>query len=281
MAIPDPLAEILNRVEAGHHTASDLLRLKQALQERGAQEVWQLGKYAINIGDRGQNIQIGDRTYYTWNEAAIKALVQAIREPGSNEDKPKTVALRGECQNKPALKQYLDTTFEKLKSQGCLEIWEDVRQGSQTFDYAARIQDFEMSIGPIGTRGEAFFVLSEFSTVSLTTLRQFSGQCHQWAKTRTEKGTVGQAIYNFRMPTHVCFAIAIADQIDESTKQAIQTINPLDHKLDALWYEVPVVRELDSAQTYFYNRSSSFLEQFKGEVAWKPLRKIIQEILSS
>lgn len=46
----------------------------------------QLGKYNVNIG-RGKDIHIGDRNYYSWDEEALKALINLIQfgdvDPGN------------------------------------------------------------------------------------------------------------------------------------------------------------------------------------------------------
>ena len=153
-------------------------------------------------------------------------------------------------------------------------------QGSRTFCTVARIEDFELPFGLINMRGEAFFIFSEFSSIQMSTLRQFSGQALQWAKTQTNPKAVGTAIYNFRVPAHLCFAIALVDELDEATRTAIRTVNPLDHRLDLLWYEVPIVYELSKENLYFYDQPSGFFENFKGEVAWKQLRTVVQNLLA-
>ncbi|MBC1238097.1 hypothetical protein [Nostoc sp. 2RC] len=83
-----------------------------------------------------------------------------------------------------------------------------------------------------------------------------------------------------RMPTHLCFAIALVDELNIKTREAIQTTNPFDLRVDMLWYEIPVVYELNQQQLYFYEKPTSIWEQFKGEIVWKQLREIIQQILS-
>ncbi|MBW4676469.1 MAG: hypothetical protein KME52_21380 [Desmonostoc geniculatum HA4340-LM1] len=91
--------------------------------------------------------------------------------------------------------------------------------------------------------------------------------------------TRGHAMYNFRVPAHLCFAVAIVDTVDEITASKVQTTNPLDHNLDLLWYEVPVIYEISRKQLYFYDKPSNILENFKGEIVWKKLRPIVKDIL--
>ena len=76
MATPEDLNAILERIGLGTQTKADIEILQFALTNR-EHGVLQLGQYNINIG-RGQNIQIGDRTFPAWNEEAVQALVQTI-----------------------------------------------------------------------------------------------------------------------------------------------------------------------------------------------------------
>ena len=184
------------------------------------------------------------------------------------------------CQNQQGASDYLKVALDKLRQQGCLDIQEDINQGSQTFRCAARIEDFELPFKPVNMRGEAFFIFSEFSSIEMPSLRQYSGRALKWARTQISSGAAGRAVYNFRMPAHFCFAVALVDEVNDTTRKEIQTVNPLDHSLDFMWYEVPVVYELNQDRLYFYDKPSGFLEQFKGEVVWKPLRTAILQLLS-
>jgi hypothetical protein len=86
MPLPDDLSTILYRLENNEQTEADIAALRQLLSaDDAAQEglrqrqiARQLGKYNVNIG-QGQDIQIGDRIYYEWNDKAIQALVEAIK----------------------------------------------------------------------------------------------------------------------------------------------------------------------------------------------------------
>jgi hypothetical protein len=184
------------------------------------------------------------------------------------------------CQNRTDLERYLEFALERLRQHGCLEIREHIDCGSYRFSYAAKIEDFELPVWPLTFRGEAFFIFSDFSAIQMKPLRQFSGQALRWAKTQAKSGAAGRAFYNARMPSHFCFVIVLVDDLDETTRQAIRTTNPLDHSLDAMWYEVPLVYELNQEQLYFYDQPSGFLENFKGEVVWKPLRDLIRQLLA-
>lgn len=128
-------------------------------------------------------------------------------------------------------------------------------------------------------RGEACFLFSEFTDLKMPTLQQFSAQSMVYARKSVSPDAAGQAFYNFRVPTHLCLAIAIIDELDPKARTSIQTINPFDLRVDMLWYEIPVVYELSQQKLYFYDQSTNFFEQFKGEIVWKQLRLVIQQIL--
>ena len=225
--------------------------------------VTQTGKYNINAQNMS-GTHIGD-------------VFHAASQPAEESHHRK---LNEVCQNRQAVSDYLKVTLGKLRQYGCLSIQEDINQGSQTFRYAARIEDFELPFKPVNMRGEAFFVFSEFSSVEMQPLRQYSGQALKWARTQISSAAAGRAAYNFRMPAHFCFAVALVDEIDEAMRQAMQTVNPLDHSLDFMWYEVPIIYELNQKRLYFYDQPASFWEKFKGEVVWKPLRDKIRQLLS-
>lgn len=68
---------ILQQLESGEWNNSDIESLRQLLQD--SDSLQQLGKYNVSVG-KGKEIHIGDRIYPQWDETAIQALVQSIRE---------------------------------------------------------------------------------------------------------------------------------------------------------------------------------------------------------
>ncbi len=204
----------------------------------------------------------------------INELLQQIREELSPKENQVPQWYR------KAVAQYFYVTLQRLKEQGCLNIRKDVVDADRRLNYAAKITDFELPFAVMNMRGEAFFLFSEFSEINMKTLQQFSAQCMKWAKKQVAPSGVGQALYNFRIPTHLCLAIALVDRVEQKTATEVQTTNPLDHKTDALWYEIPIIYELSQKKLYFYDQPSSFWENFKGEVVWKKLRAVIQEVAS-
>lgn len=278
--LSNELEAILSRIEAEDHAIGEVAVLRQLLSSQNHSLIQQLdGKYNIHI-EQGRNIHIGDRTYVSWSDEAIQALIQAIRADLAATSKANTPRPQELCRDRQTLDQYLDVTLNRLKQQGCLDIQQNVTSDSQHFNYVARISDFELPFGPLSTRGEAIFLFSEFASVTMPILQQFSGKCLQWARGQVNPKAAGQAFYNFRVPTHLCFAIALVDQLDTETKVAIQTMNPIDRRVDILWYEVPIVYELSDKQLYFYSEPANFFDHFKGEIAWKQIRPVIQQLLS-
>ncbi|MEA5447563.1 hypothetical protein VB780_03210 [Leptolyngbya sp. CCNP1308] len=273
----DRLQDIIQRIASREYSEVDIVALQQALDRE--HDGSKLGKYNVNIGE-GQNIHIGDRTYVSWSDEAIQALIQAIRADQSDTSKANAPRPQELCRDRQTLDQYLDGALNRLKQQGCLDIQQNVMSDSQYFNYVARISDFELPFGPLSTRGEAIFLFSEFASLTMPILQQFSGECLQWASGQVNPKAAGQALYNFRVPMHFCFAIALVDQLDTETKAAIQTTNPIDRRVDILWYEVPVVYGLSDNQLYYYSEPANFFDHFKGEIAWKQIRPVIQQLLS-
>lgn len=276
MSNPDELKAILDRIATGSHTTADVAALRRLLSGGSNQNVQQLdGKYNIHIGE-GQNIYIGDRIYVSWSDEAIQALIQAIRTAQNSEQSDNYVRPESPCRDRQMLDQYLQATLDRLRQRGCLEIQQTVIDRSQNFNYIAKIVDFEPGLG---MRGEAFFMFSEFANINLALLQRFSAQSAQWAKQQVSPSATGQAIYNFRMPTHLCFAIALVDQVEEATAIAVQTTNPFEHRVDLLWYEIPVIYELSKQRLHYYDKAANFWENFRGEIVWQPLRAVIQQVL--
>jgi len=68
---PDSPEAIIDRIATGIYTENDLAALTRELTVSSNQQVIQLGKYNINIG-QGQDIHIGDRVYQGVSAAAIQ-----------------------------------------------------------------------------------------------------------------------------------------------------------------------------------------------------------------
>jgi hypothetical protein len=184
------------------------------------------------------------------------------------------------CKNKKHLNEYLNIATKNLKNNfGFIDIKNNVIDDNQNFKLVAKKPNFDMSISFVQMRGEAFFIFSEFEEISFASLKAFSALCLNYAKTKTNSSTAGSAFYNFKIPNNLCFAVALVDEIDEKTRKNVQQINPLKDKVDALWYEIPVIYELNNKQLHFYEKPLDWKDKFTGEVAWKEIRKIIRQAL--
>ncbi|NEO33819.1 MAG: hypothetical protein F6K36_26035 [Symploca sp. SIO3C6] len=276
MNTADKINALLKRIAENKQTDVDIQALQQLITTDDSQTIKQLGKYNVNIGT-SKEIHIGDRTYVTWNNKVFQALVEAVRT--SQEQNPDAEYFRSieACSDRQSLEQYFKDVLPRLRQQGSLEIRQNVFKTGRLFNYIAKISNFEPGWG---MRGEAFFMFSEFSSMPIKILQQYSTQCLQMAKATVNSSAVGEAIYNFRVPTHLCFAVAIVDRLDENTATAIRTTNPIDQRVDLLWYEIPVVCELSQQKLHFYEKAASFFDNFKGEIVWQRFRSVIQEVLS-
>jgi hypothetical protein len=77
MTTPDTLSATVERVAKCQQTDADIALIRQALAPSDEQNVVQLGKYNINIG-QGQDIQIGDRIYQSADAETIRDVVRSL-----------------------------------------------------------------------------------------------------------------------------------------------------------------------------------------------------------
>lgn len=177
--------------------------------------------------------------------------------------------------------KYLELVIPKLREDfGFLDVRNNIQYGDKTLKFVARKQCFDMSIGVVNFRGEAFFIFAEFYQLTIDSLREFSSQGLKYVEKTAEFDTqVLKPLYDFRLPSNLCFSIAFVDELDATTKQKVLTENPLRYSVNALWYQVPVVYELNSQHLYFYEKPTDWIDEFTGEIAWKELRKITKKAL--
>ncbi|MDJ1185663.1 caspase family protein [Roseofilum casamattae] len=226
----------------------------------------------VQFGDRvfysdGSQVHIGDRYY----NSAEQHNYQNINQ---------------ECSDNQASTDYLNRVLAALQRQGCSDLRADVTLGSLTFKYIARISEYELPplpnfqlpFGIWNKRGEAFFMVSEYNELTKTGLDKFAAQCFEWARSQVTANTAWQAFYNGREPTHCCFAIAIVDRLDEETRTAIVTSNPLNTRANILWYQIPAVYDLSQQQLYYYQKSDNFFEDIVGKGVWASLRQAMDSV---
>jgi hypothetical protein len=78
MSTSDELKNIVENLIAEVKIDEAIEVLRQA-HECGEKITLQLGKSIVNIG-QGKDIHIGDRTYVTWNDEAIQALIEVVQK---------------------------------------------------------------------------------------------------------------------------------------------------------------------------------------------------------
>lgn len=94
MPASDDLLAILDRIVNRQHTDTDLEVLRQALTVNSAQNVVQIGKYTVNIG-QGQDIRIGDQTIYQGADAeTIRGVFRSVLQEMQISGQPPTSNLR-------------------------------------------------------------------------------------------------------------------------------------------------------------------------------------------
>ncbi|NEO10245.1 hypothetical protein [Moorena sp. SIO3I8] len=218
---------------------------------------------------------------YNLTEQDLK-LFQKIRTIGGEQIKTLVTKISDDpnfSETNDKIDNYLDKVEEKLRYQGCLDFKYDVKHEEQQFKLVSKIPNFEIPFGVFNMRGYAFFIFSYLPSINSKILQQYSSQCLDYGKEKTTISSFGQVL-NARVPSNVCFAIAIVKDLEPEIKKSIRTENPLDFETDTLWYRVPVVYCLSDEQLYFYDQPSSFWEKFKGEIVWKRLRQVVETTLN-
>lgn len=77
MTARDELSAILDRIANGEEAEGDMQALRQLLRAGDRQNIVQLGKYNVNIGE-GKDIQIGDRIYQGASAEAIREVISLV-----------------------------------------------------------------------------------------------------------------------------------------------------------------------------------------------------------
>ncbi|MDF5730648.1 MAG: HEAT repeat domain-containing protein, partial [Rhizonema sp. PD38] len=77
MTHPNELLTILERILNGCPDEGDIAILRQSLKANGGQNVVQLGKYNVNIGE-GKDIQIGDKIYQGTDAETIRTILLEV-----------------------------------------------------------------------------------------------------------------------------------------------------------------------------------------------------------
>lgn len=278
----EKLKPIIDRIRVGEETNTDISTLEQLLSSLEGQSVLQFGsKYNINIG-HGGNIYIGERCYASWDSQAIQDLIQYIQGINLAPNWRDDFSIIEKCDDQARLDYYLDAAKTKLRDKGCINLKEGVNYSGKHFSLVARILSFDsVSIFGITTmRGEAFFLFSEFSSINISLLREYASQCLKYSKSIADPDSLWKTVYDFHVPTNICFSIAIVDTLDKTTEKLISSTNPFGDTVDPLWYTIPVVCELKRGRIYFYQKPDNIFELFRGEIVWIELGKLLRQIVN-
>ncbi len=167
---------------------------------------------------------------------------------------------------------YLNNTIQRLKKNGCVSVEKDV------VTTVAKIPNISLLFGLYNMKGDAFFCFSRFESINIKSLMKFSLLCLKYGKTQKTSSMIEQ-ILEGQVPTKLSFAVAMVPSIDDKTKIAVKTSNPIDHKDDILWYHVPVIYVANENRLYYYD-NPSFFDKIHGELIWERLRVVIENILA-
>ena len=174
---------------------------------------------------------------------------------------------------------YLNQTIQRLKENGCVDVKKNVPIFEEkSLDFLAKIPNICLQFGLYNMKGDAFFFFSSFDSIDIKSLMEFSLLCLKYGKTQKTSSMIGQ-ILDVRVPTKLSFAIAMVPSIDQQTKIAVKTSNPIDYKSDLLWYHVPVIYVANENLLCYYD-NPSFFDKLHGEVIWERLRVIIEQLLA-
>ena len=116
MPASDDLLAILDRIVNHQYTDADLEALREALTVNSAQNVVQIGKYTVNIG-QGQDIRIGDQTIYQGADAetireVFRSVLQEMQISGQPPATPPPLSLE---EQKEAVCQFLQDIEDNFK----------------------------------------------------------------------------------------------------------------------------------------------------------------------
>jgi len=134
---------------------------------------------------------------------------------------------------------YLSRVIQRLKDDG-FALEENITYRGQTFDYVAKRIRYEISKnGFVAT----FYLFSEFSSLDKESLVNFSAKSFEYARKVRGLPLPFRLFYGV-----VCYPVAIVDDIDKDTSEAIRSQAPPKHWLSG---EMPVVYSLASGTLYY------------------------------
>jgi hypothetical protein len=141
---------------------------------------------------------------------------------------------------------YLARVTQRLKDDG-FTIEENITYKGQTFDYVSKRTKFEIDKYSFVATS---YLFARFSSPDISSLRDFSAKSFKY--TLREGGIIPIA-GGIRWPRglylgFMCYPVAVADDIDEETSDAIRVKAPPKHFMA---FEMPVVYSLASGTLYY------------------------------
>ena len=161
------------------------------------------------------------------------------------------------------LMDYLQKVKQRMEADG-FRITENVVYDGQTFRYVA---ERKQALIELLTLERIVFILVPFESVDRARLREFSRRCFRCGKKSSST----------RFPLRLlerpwCFPVAIVDDVDAATAEAVRNEEPPRH-LGA--QEMPVVCALKPQRLYYFEGTPMY-----GGVFWDHWRRIIVAAVS-
>lgn len=159
--------------------------------------------------------------------------------------------------------EYLLEVAERLRSSGFTVAY-NVRYKNQTFAQVAKRTAFEYEKGGFT---ETFFLFTEFHTIDLTALRDYSKICFAYAK-RKSRVPLPRGFFH----TVVCYSVALSHGVDSATADAVRNMDPPLHWAAC---EFPVICDLDTRRLYYFEKTPAW-----GSMYWDHFRNTVVSLLS-
>ena len=154
---------------------------------------------------------------------------------------------------------WLRMVLQRLSSDG-FSISHNVSFEGQEFMAVAHRSRFELT--KFGN-SETFFVFGSLQTCDADSIRGFSSLAFKFAK-RSKSFPLPCGLFEFVC----CFAVCLADALDESTADSVRRVMPRKHWAAA---EIPVVFDCDQGRVCFLERTplwgAAYYKGFRNQIA--------------
>jgi hypothetical protein len=162
------------------------------------------------------------------------------------------------------MSSWLETVQSRLTAAG-FTTWNNVSAGGLTFLLAARRSGFELTKFGFS---ENFFIFAEFDRVDIGRMRRFSAHAFQWALEH-KKIPLPRGFFE----SVWCYAVALADAVDESALESVRSEAPPMHWASA---EIPVVYERARGKLHYFEKTPLW-----GSAYYAGFRKRIKKFLAA